>query len=779
MKNNLLLTFFVFFSTILFSQKTYTISGYITDENGEELIGATVFISDLQIGGVTNEYGFYSITITEGEHELIYSYIGFQNHNETINLTENLKKNISLVSTSEEIDEVTITAKRKDENVKAVQMSSVKLQSKEIKKIPALLGETDVIKALQLMPGIQAVGEGFSGFNVRGGSADQNLILLDEATVYNSSHLMGFFSIFNNDVIKEIQLYKGDIPAKYGGRLSSLLEVHMKEGNSKKLSGSGGIGTISSRLTIEAPIIKDKWSFVMSGRRSYADLFLLLSSDEEVRNNQLYFYDLNLKTNYKINAKNRIFVSGYFGRDVFEYSDLFGFDWGNATGTIRWNHLFSEKLFSNFSFISSFYDYKMGDDSSTSGFLWTSDLNDYKVKADFTYFMNPRNKIKYGADVTFHYFNPGYARGTGDSTIYIDVQVPTSNALEYAAYISNEHQLTDKLTINYGLRGTIFQNMGESTVYNFDENYNTTDSTVYDQWEIYNTFYGLEPRLSLRYLTGKNSSIKASYSRTKQYLHLASNSTAGSPLDVWVPASPNIAPQIANQVSVGYFQNLFDNILETSVEVYYKKMQNQIDFADHAEILLNPELEGEMRIGEAWSYGAEFLIRKQVGKLTGWISYTLSKTERQIPEINDGDPYPASYDKPHDIAIVGSYDFNERINFSATWVYSTGSAVTFPTGRFEYNNMIVPIYSDRNSYRMPDYHRLDVSLTIKGRSTKKKTEEPKKVRSELNISIYNLYNRKNAWMITFTQDSDNPNTTQAEKVYLFPMIPSITYNFYF
>lgn len=779
MKKTFLFTIFVFLSAMLFSQKTYTISGYITDENGEELIGATVYISNLQIGGVTNEYGFYSITITEGEHELIYSYIGYQNHTEIINLTGNLKKNISLESTSEEIDEVTITAKRKDENVKAVQMSSVKLQSKEIKKIPALLGETDVIKALQLMPGIQAVGEGFSGFNVRGGSADQNLILLDEATVYNSSHLMGFFSIFNNDVIKEIQLYKGDIPAKYGGRLSSLLEVHMKEGNSKKLSGTGGIGTISSRLTVEAPIIKDKWSFVVSGRRSYADLFLLLSSDEEIRNNQLYFYDLNLKTNYKINDKNRIFVSGYFGRDVFEYSDLFGFDWGNSTGTIRWNHLFSDKLFSNFSFITSYYDYEMGDQSSASGFKWSSDLNDYKVKADFTYFMNPRNKIKYGADVTFHYFNPGYARGTGDSTIYTDVQVPTSNALEYAAYLSNEHQLSDKLTINYGLRGTIFQNMGESTIYNFDENYNTIDSTVYDQWEIYNTFYGLEPRVSLRYITGKNSSVKASYSRTKQYLHLASNSTAGSPLDVWVPASPNIEPQIANQVSVGYFQNLFDNILETSVEVYYKKMNNQIDFADHAEILLNPELEGEMRIGEAWSYGAEFLIRKQVGKLTGWISYTLSKTERQIPEINDGDPYPASYDKPHDIAIVGSYDFNERINFSATWVYATGAAVTFPTGRFEYNNMIVPIYSDRNSYRMPDYHRLDVSLTIKGKTKKKDTDKLKRVRSELNISIYNLYNRKNAWMITFSQDSDNPNSTQAEMVYLFPMIPSITYNFYF
>ncbi len=775
MKRLPILLTLIFITLSSFAQEKHTISGYVKDEAGEELIGATIYIRNLKTGTVTNVYGFYSITLIAGDYNIDYSYIGCETQTKKINLNQNHSFNITLIETSKTIDEVVITAERKNENIVKTEMSTMKLQAKDIKKIPALFGEIDVIKAIQLLPGIQATGEGFSGFNVRGGSPDQNLILFDEATVYNASHLMGFFSVFNNDAIKDVKLYKGDIPAQYGGRLSSLLDIRMKEGNQKKFQATGGIGTISSRLTLEGPIIEDKWSVLVAGRRTYVDLMLLLSSDDADKSNKLYFYDLNLKTNYKISDKDRIYVSGYFGRDVFKFGDMFGFDWGNYTLTTRWNHLFTEKLFSNFSFIYSKYDYIMESGTDASGFKWTSNLEDFKLKADFNYYPNPNNTIKFGLEVIHHHFNPGFARSTGDSTVmYNSLEMPESNALEYAIYLSNEHKLTNKLTLNYGLRGSVFQNMGEATVYNFDDSYQKIDSTTYKSWDIFNTFYGLEPRLSLNYTINQRSSVKASYSRTKQYVHLASNSTAGSPLDVWLPSSPNIDPQLANQAAIGYFRNFFNDTYETSVEVYYKDMDNQIDFKDHADLMLNPELEGEFRVGDAWSYGAEFFIRKQQGKFTGWISYTLSKAERKIPEINSGKVYSSSYDRPHNIAIVGMYDLTKRWNIAATWVYATGSPVTFPTGRYEQGNMIIPIYSDRNSYRMPDYHRMDLSITLKSK------EKPnKRLRSELNVSIYNIYNRHNSWMIYFGPDEDDPTITKAEKVYVFPIIPSLTWNFYF
>jgi hypothetical protein len=775
MKRLSILLTLIFITLFSFSQKKYTISGFVKDEAGEDLIGATIYIQNLKTGTVTNVYGFYSITLIAGDYKVDYSYMGYEIRTKEINLNQNISLNITLTEASKSIDEVVITAERKNENVAKTEMSTIKLQAKDIKKIPALFGEIDVIKAIQLLPGIQSTGEGFSGFNVRGGSPDQNLILFDEATVYNASHLMGFFSVFNNDAIKDIKLYKGDIPAQYGGRLSSLLDIRMKEGNQKKIQATGGIGTISSRLTLEGPIIEDKWSVLVAGRRTYVDLMLLLSSDDAVKSNKLYFYDLNLKTNYKISDKDRIYISGYFGRDVLKFGDMFGFNWGNYTLTTRWNHLFTEKLFSNFSFIYSKYDYIMESGTSTSGFKWTSNLEDFKLKADFNYYPNPNNTIKFGLEAIHHHFNPGFARGTGDSTaMYNSLKMPESNALEYAIYLSNEHKLTQSLTLNYGLRGSIFQNMGEATVYNFDDSYQKIDSTTYKSWDIFNTFYGLEPRLSLNYTINQMSSVKASYSRTKQYVHLASNSTAGSPLDVWLPSSPNIDPQLANQAAIGYFRNFFNDAYETSVEVYYKDMDNQIDFKDHADLMLNPELEGEFRVGDAWSYGAEFFIRKQQGRFTGWISYTLSKALRKIPEINSGKVYSSSYDRPHNLAIVGSYDLRKRWNIAATWVYSTGSPVTFPTGRYEQGNMIIPIYSDRNSYRMPDYHRMDLSITLKSK------EKPnKRLRSELNVSIYNIYNRHNAWMIYFGPDEDNPTVTKADKVYVFPIIPSLTWNFYF
>jgi hypothetical protein len=771
---------FIFIFTLLlfsFFQLTankYTISGHITDESGEELIGATIYVKNLKKGTVTNEYGFYSLTIPENSYQIIYSYVGYETQIKKVELNQNLRINIVLKEQSKTLNEVIITAERKDANVARAEMSTMKIQAQEIKKIPAFMGEVDVIKAIQLMPGVQSASEGSSGFNVRGGDAGQNLILLDEATVYNASHLMGFFSVFNNDAIKDVKLYKGDIPAAYGGRLSSLLDIRMKDGNNKEFHANGGIGTVSSRLTLESPIVKDKGAFIISGRRSYADLMLMFSSDEDIRKNQLYFYDLNLKGNYKINEKDRIYLSWYMGRDVFDYDDLFGFSWGNKTFTLRWNHLFSEKLFSNFSVIVSDYDYELGQNSEEQGFIWLSDLNDIKFKADYTYYPNTRNTIRFGATGTMHHFNPGLAKGVGNQTIYNELKMPESNALEWAGYLSNKWELNEKTTINIGLRGTIFQNMGKATVYHFDENYEKTDSTVYSSGEIYHTFWGLEPRVNFKYSLNTQSSFKGSYSRTKQFIHLASNSTAGSPLDIWVPSSPNIDPQTADQFAIGYFRNFYEDALETSIEAYYKNMDNQIDFRDHAELLLNPEIEGEFRTGYAWSYGLEFLIRKQTGKFTGWISYTLSKAERKIPEINQGKVYPASYDKPHNIAIVASYDFSERLNAAANWVYSTGNPVTFPVGRYEYGNMIVPIYSDRNDYRLPDYHRLDLSVTYKFG-----VDKTRGLKSELNLSIYNVYNRKNTWMLFFSQDDEDPNITIAEKVYLFPILPSVTYNFYF
>lgn len=770
--------FFFLFLMVLnlsaFSQVRYTISGYLRDEDGEDLIGATVYIQELNTGTAANSYGFYSITLPEGRYSLVYSFVGYREVERPIELNRNIRMDIVLESESIEIEGVVISAERPDRNVEKVEMSTIRLQSRVISQIPAIFGETDLIKTLQLLPGVQASGEGVSGFHVRGGSIDQNLVILDEATVYNASHLGGFFSVFNNDAIRDIQLYKGDLPARYGGRLSSLLDVRMREGNQRKLSGTGGIGTISSRMTLDGPILKEKASFLVSGRRSYADLFLPLAPDEDIRNNKLYFYDLNAKLNYRINDKNRLFISSYAGRDVFGFADLFFINWGNLTTTIRWNHLFSDKLFANFSAIRSNYDYSLESGIDVRGFSWTSLLKDHRIKADFTWFPNPANTLSFGYGTSYHFFDPGLVRGLGESTVFNDLQVPATRALEHVVYIGNEHKLASSFSASYGLRFSLFQNIGRGTLYEFDENYQAIGFTEYPPGEVYNSFFAVEPRLAIRYLLNERSSLKASYSRTVQNLHLASLSTAGSPLDIWLPASPNLKPQKANQFALGYFRNFLQNTLEASVEIYYKQLFNQHVFKDHANILLNPELEGEFRTGEGWSYGAEFFLRKQKGLLTGWISYTLSNTEYLVPEINFGKSFPADYDRRHDLSIVGNYQVSERLTLAATWVYGTGKPVTFPTGRFEYGNVVVPIYSARNSYRLEDYHRMDFSLILAG-----KRKPLGGAYGEWNFSIYNLYSRKNTWLISFQQNADNPDITEAYKVYLFPIIPSITYNFHF
>lgn len=753
----------------------WTISGSIRDlSDGEDLTGATIYILELSTGTVSDFYGNYSITLPEGKYTVQYSFIGFETVQRKVTLNQNIVLHIDLTPASETLKEVEVTSEQANKNVARPEMSTFKMDIKTIKSIPSLMGEVDIIKAIQLLPGVQSVSEGGSGFSVRGGAPDQNLILLDESTVYNASHLMGFFSVFNNDAIKDVKLYKGDIPPMYGGRLSSVLDVRMSEGNSKRFEVTGGIGIIASRLTVEGPIWKDRISFIVSGRRTYADLFLGLSKEKALRDNKLYFYDLNAKVNYRIDDNNHLFLSGYFGRDVFK-NDFARMSWGNGTGTVRWNHLFSKRLFANFTFVYSDYRYMLGTpDGTTTSFEWNSSLRDAGLKADLSYYLNTSNTLRFGISAIYHMINPGVAGGTGAESSYTEVKVPENYSLESGAYVSNEQKVGEHWTFKYGIRFSMFQNVGPGTIFHFDSLYNPVDSAVYAAGDFYNTYVGIEPRIGILYTFNERSSLKASYSRTNQYLQLAQNSTAGTPLDIWFPASPNVKPQVADQGALGYFRNFRKNTIETSVEVYYKQMNHVIDFKDFAELLLNDKLEGEIREGKGWSYGAEFLVRLSEQKFGGWVSYTWSRSMRKIPEINNGDPYPAPYDKPHNIAIVANYQFLPRWSVSANWVYATGNPVTFPTGRAEIGGKIIPIYSDRNAYRYQDYHRLDMSITFFS-----KVKENQRFKWDINASVYNVYNRHNTWSINFVQDNEDPNVTYAEKIYLFGIVPSVTFNFHF
>lgn len=757
------------------STKKVTLSGYITDnKDGESLPGATILIKELKSGTASNSYGFYSITVPSNHYTIIISFLGYTDRLFELNLSNDTTINIEMVSSSEQLNEVVITEQSVNSNITNSQMSVNKISSKTIQAIPALMGEVDLIKVLQLLPGVKFVAEGASGLSVRGGSPDQNLILLDEAIVYNSGHLMGFFSVFNNDAVKSVELFKGDLPAKFGGRLASLIDVRMKDGNIKEFHGNGGIGLISSRLMLEGPIAKNKASYMIAGRRSYADLFLRLSSNENIRDNILYFYDLNAKVNYNINEKNRIFLSGYMGKDVFR-NGMFGMNWGNSTGTLRWNHIFHEKLFSNFSFVASRFNYDLGiSEGNERAFNWGSSLTDYNLKSDFNWYFNSNNTITFGISTIHHTFFPGTIEGTGEESFITKYSLPDNYALESAIYIGNEQKISSLFVLKYGVRISMFNNIGPSTVFNYDTDGNPVDSTAYSNGDFFNTYTGFEPRLGIVFILNEISSIKASYSKNIQYMQQAHNSTAGSPLHIWFPASPNILPQIGHQYALGYFRNFNDGIIETSAEAYYKITNNAIDFRDHAELLLNKYIEGEMLIGKGWSYGVELMIKKNNGKLTGWASYTLSKTIREIPGINNDNPYPAPYDRPNDFSIVVNYNISNRVSVGGIWVYSTGQPVTFPVGRFEYDNTIIPVYSERNSYRLPDYHRLDLSVTLKG-----KFKPGKKWRNEFNISVYNAYNRHNPYMINFQSEPGNPDVTYAEMTYLFGIIPSFTYNFKF
>jgi hypothetical protein len=771
--------FFLLVLASLFAAESFakvTVSGSVRDAaTGEALIAANVIIEELGTGTATNAYGFYALSLDPGTYTLLFSYVGYATETRTIILNQDMVLNMELQELLQELEEVTIRSQQDNYNITKLETGSTRLNIQSIRKIPSLLGEVDVIKAIQLLPGVQFTSEGSSGFSVRGGGRDQNLILLDEATVYNASHLLGFFSVFNNDAIKDVKLYKGDIPASSGGRLASLLDVRMKEGNSKHFTGSGGIGTISARLNLEGPIVQDKISYLLAARRTYADLFLLFAKDETLRDTRLNFWDLNGKLNYRINDNNRVYLSGYSGRDTYANKEFAGLVFGNRTFTLGWNHIFNSNLFSNFTLVNSHYFYELGTpEEADEYFNWKSKLDDYGFKGDFTWYLAPEHTLRFGLSGTYHIIKPGDIVGNSAGGIDQNLTLSYSYSLESGLYVSGESKLGGKLAVRYGLRYSLFNNIGPGTVYAYDDNYLLVDSAIYQRGDFYNFYHGPEPRISANYMLNERSSIKASYSRTMQYLQLATNSTAGTPLEIWFNASPNIEPQLSDQVSVGYFRDFLDHKLKTSLELYYKKMNRSIDFKDHAQLLLNPRLEGEIRVGEASSYGAELYLKYDGRDFSGWISYTLSKTMRDIPEINEGVPYPAPYDKPNDLAIVLNYAFTPRIEAAANWIYSTGLPFTLPSGRYEIMGNILPLYTGRNEYRLPDYHRLDLSLTFKGK------EKPgRRWRGEWNISVYNAYARKNIWTLNFVQDEEQPDVTYAEMTYLFSIVPAITYNFKF
>lgn len=777
MKKNVLLVFLVFGYFNAFSQGKYTISGYVRDaQTGEELIGATVFIKELpNVGITTNAYGFYSLTIAKGSYNVLAQFVGYETSSQLIVLDKSTSIDFSLKVKVTELNEVVVTSERRNDNVAKNQMGVEKLSLQEIKSIPAFLGERDVLKTIQLLPGVKSAGEGNSGFYVRGGTTDQNLILLDEATVYNASHLLGFFSVFNPDAIKDVTIYKGSIPAEFGGRLSSVLDINMNDGNNKKFSVNGGIGLISSRLTVEGPIVKEKGSFIVSGRRTYADLILRslvgmnVIKDSTLKTAKLYFYDLNAKANYRLGNKDRIYLSGYFGTDVLGIT-VFGIDWGNTTATFRWNHLYSDKLFSNTSLVYNDFNYTINNGSSSRPIHVVSKIGDYSFKQDFQYFPNTNSQFKFGLISTFHHMVPGTI--TNLDTNVNRQSLPIKNSIENAIYFSHEYKISDKVSVNYGLRMSEFSLLGPGPFYIYSP-YNYIDSvkSIIDSTNNIKSFWRPEPRLSFTYMINDANSIKLSYARNVQYLHLLSNSTSGSPTDMWIPSSHNTLPETSDQYALGYFRNFDDNNYEFSAEMYYKTLNNQIDYINGAQLIFNANVESQIVYGEGRTYGLELFFKKKYGRLNGWISYTMARSERRFEGISNGKWYPAKQDRTHDFSIVCIYELNTLWSLSATWVYYTGNAVTFPIGVGMINNRIAFIYGERNANRMPDYHRLDIGAT-------RQLQKKGRYESNLTFSLYNAYMHDNAYTITFRQNEQTKNI-EAVQTTLFKIVPSITYNFKF
>ncbi len=745
------------------------LKGKVLDRSSREpLVSALIKVKNTSLYTLSDENGDFSVQFDKKASYLVSaSYIGYKEETKRINL--NTARTVEfLMESNLQLQEVVITSDIADEKVKSLAMGVEKLTAVEIKRMPALMGEVDVIKAIQLLPGVQTASEGGSGYSVRGGSPDQNLILIDDAQVYNASHLLGFFSVFNNDVLSGLDLYKGDMPLKYGGRLSSLLEVRTKSKQPEKFKGTGGLGLISSRLTLECPI-GEKTSFLIGGRRSYADLFLKLSSNKSLRESAVYFYDLNLKLTHRFSNKDIVDISSYYGKDIFD-AQPGKFYYGNLASSMSWRHIYSDVLSSKISLNISGYDYGLESKLEGAQAMWKSNIADYKLRVDMLHNISDLWNMSYGLAGTIHRFKPGMVTLSDTDT---DFEVEGSNALEHTLYFSNEQKLSDVFSIKYGARLNVFQNIGKATVFDYDEKYEVADSTVYKKGEIYNTYTVVEPRVGFVYQTGESSSVKGNYVRNTQFIQLANNSASGSPLDVWFSASPNIKPQIVDMVSAGYFRNLNDNMYETSLELYYKWQDNVIDFAEHAGLILNDKLEGEVRTGKGKSYGAELMVRKNKGQLTGFFNYTLSRAERTIPEINGGKTFLSPYDKTHSVNMVANYALSKKHAVSAIWVYATGNPTTYPSGSFGIGGEYFPIYSGRNEYRRPDYHRLDLSYTYTPNPDSKK-----RWRSEWIFSLYNAYSKKNPWIIMYSQNEDT-GTPYAEMMYLFGIVPSISYNFKF
>lgn len=786
MKKTIFLFFFL--STIIAgAQEKFTLSGTVSETaTGETLIGVNVIIPELQSGTITNEYGFYSITLPKGNYEVYYSSIGFRTKKESVTLTENIKLNFSLEEASEELDEVIIKADIEKLNIRKPQMSVNTLSAGTIKKIPVVLGEADVIKSITLLPGVTNAGEGASGFNVRGGAADQNLILLDEATLYSSSHLFGFFSVFNPDAIKDLTLYKGGIPARYGGRISSVLDIYQKDGNKNEFKASGGIGLVASRLLLEGPVLKDKATFLIGGRSSYAHLFLPLFDIDS----KAYFYDLNTKVSYYLNDNNKLFLSGYFGRDVFNISDSFANTFGNSTLNLRWNHLFSDKLFSNLSLIYS--DYYYGLELNFVEFQFDSGIRNFNLKYDLTHFLSENIELRYGLNSIYYKFNPGNVTPTTETSGINSFKLTDKYAFENAVYIDTEIEVTDKLAIQAGLRFSTFNRLGQDElnvyvndnpiIYNQSldiyEKATPIDTVSFNRSETIKSFNNLEPRLAIAYQLNQSSSIKASYNRMAQYIHLISNTTSPTPFDIYAPSGKYIEPQLADQIALGYFKN-FENF-SFEIETYYKEVKNRIDYVDDADLIANNAVEQIILNGEARAYGLEFLLRKTQGKLQGWIAYTLSKSEQRTPGrtplepgIKNGEWYNSAWDRTHDISITGQYELSKKWTFGANLIYQTGRPTTYPSGQYEYNDITIPVYEARNSSRLSDFHHLDISATWTPNPDSKK-----RWKGEWVFSLYNVYGRNNAASISFSENTDT-GQNEAVRLSIFGRIPAITYNFKF
>lgn len=765
------------------AQQKFTLNGFVKDSlTGETLISANLVISGSSKGVSSNAYGFYSITLEKNNYLVSCSFIGYQTKTIAINLDSSFQFNFRLLPVSYANNNVTITGRRRDQNIKAAQMGRVDLTIDKIKQIPAFMGEVDILKALQFLPGVRNAGEGNTGLYVRGGGADQNLIVLDDAVVYNTGHLFGFFSVFNGDAIKNVTLIKGGMPAQYGGRLSSVVDVTMKDGDNQKYTVEGGIGAIASRLSIQGPIKKEKSSFIIAARRTYIDaLTKPFTKTTNVAGSGYYFYDVNTKMNFRLTEKDRLFFSSYFGRDVFDFRNKerafdISIPWGNSTATIRWNHIFSPRLFANTTLVFNDYKFKFDAAQNDFRFVLSSGIRDLNGKVDFDYFPVPEHKVKFGAQYTYHTFLPNQLSGNQGSTNFSPQNTGKKFANETAAYLQDDWEINDRLKLNAGLRWGSFTQLGRYTAYVKDAFGNRTDSTVYGKGKKVKGYNGIEPRLTFRYALDDATSIKAAVTRNLQYIHLATNSGTTLPTDLWVPSTYLVKPELGWQYATGFFKNFKDNNYEASIELYYKTMKNQIEYREGYTPSLN-DPEEDFVFGKGWSYGAEFFVNKSRGRLTGWIGYTLSWTWRKFEKINQGNKYPTKYDRRHDMSIVANYDLNKKWKFGATFVFGTGNATTYPERFYIVNGVLTQEYSNINSYRVPAYHRMDISATWT-----RKPNSTKKLKGQWVFSVYNVYSHKNPYFIYFDQDGDpslGTQTIKALQVSLFPILPSITWNFKF